>query len=116
LYENLKNFRITFMAAQTKTPVQISAQVSRETRDLLDEYARQTGMKKGRLIEDALRRHLTALLSVPPEYQVPARIVVDSKAGQRLLEMYENPPPPTPAMKRLAARRKRRNADQGTSS
>ena len=57
-------------------PIQISAPVSQETKDLLDEQVRATGVKKGYLIESALRYHLRALHELPADVLVPPRLVL----------------------------------------
>jgi hypothetical protein len=50
---------------QCKRETQISATISVTIKDLLERLARSTGMKKGRLIENALRHHLLALQELP---------------------------------------------------
>lgn len=89
------------MSAVKERPVQISAIVSKETQQLLDEYSQETGIKKGRVIEAALRQHLLALMELPAEYIVPARIVLSPQEGKRVLALIDRPPPPTSAMKKL---------------
>ena len=44
---------------------QISALISDTTRDLMEKHVRQTGIKKGHLIEQALLHHLQALDQLP---------------------------------------------------
>lgn len=83
--------------------MQISANISPETRALMDAYTSKTGLKKGYLIEDAIRHHLAALDELPPDILIPPRIVVDRKTGQQILDLVENPPPPTAALKALLA-------------
>lgn len=87
--------------------VQISAQISEAARDRLDEYARETGMKKSRLVEDALMAHLDTLDAVPREYLIPATIVVDEESWTRVIEEMADPPEPTTALIELL----RRDAD-----
>jgi uncharacterized protein (DUF1778 family) len=81
--------------------VQISAQISEATRARLDLYARETGIKKGRLIEDAIEAHLDALDEVPAEYIVPHRVVVDAETWEQLVRELEQPAEPTPALRKL---------------
>lgn len=81
--------------------VQISAQISEATRARLDLYARETGLKKGRLIEDAIEAHLDALDEVPAEYIVPHRIVVDAGTWEQLVAELERPAEPNPALRDL---------------
>lgn len=81
--------------------VQISAAVSEETRALLERYTRASGMKKGRVIEAALRQYLQVLHELPPEAIIPARLVLSKKAGRDLLERIQDPAAPTDAMRAL---------------
>jgi hypothetical protein len=65
---------------------QISAIVSRSTSELLDRHVRATGVKKGHLVEQALRHHLLALQSLPADLVVHPRLVVTRKAGDAILK------------------------------
>lgn len=69
------------MAGET----QISAQISETTRELLERYVRQTGVKKGHLVEQALLHHLQALDELPAEFIIHPRIVVSRKTGEAIL-------------------------------
>jgi hypothetical protein len=90
---------------------QISAYVSKATKDLVDRYARGHGVKKGHLVESALLHHLQALQDLPAGVVIPPRLVVSRAAGEVLLERIENPHPPTPAARALMkAGRRRRDA------
>jgi len=75
--------------------VQISAYISRETKRKLDAYSRRTGVKKSRLIEDALEYHFRALDTIPAEYFVPTRVVLTQESWERFLEKIENPGEPS---------------------
>lgn len=66
--------------------IQISAQVSRTTKELLERHVRATGVKKGHLIEQALRHHLQALDTLPADVIVHPRLVLTRKAGRTVLE------------------------------
>lgn len=79
---------------------QISAQISRTTRELMEKHVRRTGVKKGHLIEQALLHHLQALDEIPAEYVIHPRIVVSRKTGKEMLDKAENPDP-TPALRDL---------------
>ena len=53
---------------------QISAIISETTRELLEKHVRQTGVKKGHLVEQALLHHLQAFTPFEPlEGQSDAR-------------------------------------------
>jgi uncharacterized protein (DUF1778 family) len=84
--------------------VQISAQISEATRDRLDLYARETGMKKSRFVEDAILAHLDTLDVVPSEYVIPASVVVDATTWDSVLSDIESPAEPTTALRELMAR------------
>jgi hypothetical protein len=84
--------------------VQISAPVSRETKDDLERYSRATGVKKGHLIEAALRHHLRALRELPHDIVVPTTLVVTRRSMERVLRQIESPRP-TKALKALMKRR-----------
>jgi hypothetical protein len=79
---------------------QISAVVSVETRDLLERHARATGVKKGHLIETALRHHLQALETLPVDVVVSPRLVVTRRSGEEILSRIRSPRP-TKALKKL---------------
>ena len=61
--------------------VQISAIVDATTKDLLDRHVRATGVKKGHLLEEALRHYLHALQELPLDVIVHSRLVLTSAAG-----------------------------------
>jgi hypothetical protein len=65
---------------------QISALVSQETKELLERHVRATGVKKGHLVEQALRHHLRALQELPADVIVHPRLVVTRKSGKAMLE------------------------------
>ena len=57
-------------------------------------------MKKGHLIEQALRHHLQALLEVPADVIVHPRLVVTRKSGKRMLAQMRRGKP-TRALRKL---------------
>ncbi len=79
---------------------QISAQISETTREIMEKHVRQTGVKKGHLIEQALLHHLQALDELPAEYIVHPRLVVSRKTGERMLRQADSAEP-TPALRKL---------------
>jgi hypothetical protein len=68
---------------------QISAVVSRTTSELLEQHVRATGVKKGHLVEQALRHHLQALQELPADVLVHPKLVVTRKSGQAILRQLE---------------------------
>jgi len=87
---------------------QISATVSKETKKLLDDYARRRGVKKSFIIEEALRRHLADAGPIPEEFLVSPVVRLSAESIQTLAELLESPPPPTKAMRTLLRARLKR--------
>ena len=79
---------------------QISAVVSQATKELLERYVRATGVKKGHLVEEALRHHLQALQELPADVIVHPTLVVSRKAGEAILQQVERGEP-TDALRAL---------------
>ena len=81
---------------------QISALVSRATSDLLERHVRATGVKKGHLVEQALRHHLQALQELPADVVVHPKLLVTRKSGQAILKQLRTGKP-TAALRDLLA-------------
>jgi hypothetical protein len=79
---------------------QISAPISAATRELMEKHVRQTGVKKGHLVEQALLHHLQAIEELPAEYIIHPRIVVSRKTGEEMLRHGELAQP-TAALREL---------------
>ena len=80
---------------------QISANISAETRELLERYVAAHGVKKSHLIETAVLHHLSALESIPADLIIPPIIEVSRAAGTAILDRIQNPKPATAAMRAL---------------
>ena len=80
---------------------QISLPITNETRDLLERQAKATGVKKGYLIETALRYHLRALQELPVDALVPARIVLTRRSFEQVARRLRSPGKPTKALRDL---------------
>ena len=72
---------------------QISAVISEATKELLERHVRATGVKKGYLVEQALRHHLQALQELPADVIVHPKLVVTRKSGTALLKEVEKAKP-----------------------
>jgi hypothetical protein len=68
---------------------QISALVSLTTKELLERHVRATGVKKGHLVEQALRHHLQALQELPADVIVHPTLVVTRKSGEAILKQIQ---------------------------
>lgn len=60
--------------------VRVSAFIDVSMKDLLDRHVRATGIKRGRLVDEALRHYLLALIQSPQDFVHP-RIVLTRAAG-----------------------------------
>jgi uncharacterized protein (DUF1778 family) len=85
----------------TVQTTQISAHISETTSSELDRYVDARGLKKGYVIEQALRHHLRALRDLPPDVIIPPQLVVSTETLEHLADLIEKPPKPTPAMRAL---------------
>ncbi len=85
----------------SKPAVQISARVAPETKQLLDRRVRELGIKKERLIEDALRQHLAALDELPDDAIVRRHVVVSAESTKAVLRHLKGTPTPSDALKAL---------------
>lgn len=80
---------------------QVSAVIAATTRDRLERFAKQHGVKKSHLIETAILHHLSALDELPADVVVPPAILLSRKEGADLIRRLAQPEPPTPALKAL---------------
>jgi hypothetical protein len=80
---------------------QVSAVIADTTRERLERFAKQHGVKKSHLIETAILHHLAALEELPADVVVPPALVLSREAGADLIRRIERPEPPTPALKTL---------------
>jgi hypothetical protein len=83
---------------------QISALVSLTTKELLERHVRATGVKKGHLVEQALRHHLQALQEIPADVIVRPKLVVTRRSGKAILKQLETGKP-TASLRRLMSDR-----------
>lgn len=72
---------------------QISALVSHATKELLERHVRATGVKKGHLVEQALRHHLQALQELPADVIIHPKLVVTRKSGEAILKEIKKAKP-----------------------
>jgi hypothetical protein len=82
---------------------QMSAFISETTKELVERYVAAHGVKKGRLLEEALLHHLRALHELPADIIIPPRIVLSEKSFARVAGLVERPRKPTRSLRRLTA-------------
>jgi hypothetical protein len=80
---------------------QVSAVIADTTRERLERFSRQHGIKKSHLIETAILHHLAALEELPADVVIPPELVLSRSSGGDVLRRIERPEPPTAAMKAL---------------
>jgi uncharacterized protein (DUF1778 family) len=80
---------------------QISAEISESTRELLEKYARNTGIKKGFLIEQAVLDYIRALEQLPTDILIPAKIVLSRESARTIVAHLKRPPRPTKRLRQL---------------
>jgi hypothetical protein len=100
LTADLQKRRFFYWKLPMAKETQISAQISETTRERMEKFVRRTGVKKGRLVEQALLHHLQALDEIPAEYVIHPRVVVSRETFEGMMKRAENPDP-TPELREL---------------
>jgi len=80
---------------------QVSATISTTTKDALDRFTEQRGLKKNYVVEQALLFFMEARRALPEEAFIPARVVLDEEGFDAVASLLEHPPEPTPALREL---------------
>lgn len=81
--------------------MQISAEISKETKQRLENYSRAHGIKKQFLIENALLHFLGALDELPSNIIIPPRLVITERSGRRVASLISGKRKPTRALVEL---------------
>ncbi len=80
---------------------QISAYISESAKLELEQYAEAHGVKKGRLVEEALLHHLKALRELPADIVIPPKLVVTEASFEQITQLIKTPRKPTKALREL---------------
>ena len=80
---------------------QVSATISTTTKDALDRFTEQRGLKKNYVVEQALLFFMEARRELPEEAFIPARLLLDSEGFEVVASLLDDPPEPTPALREL---------------
>ena len=75
--------------------MQISAEISQGTKQLLERYSRAHGVKKQFLIESALLHHIQALEQLPAGVITPPRLIVSAASGRKIAKLVTKRQKPT---------------------
>lgn len=81
--------------------MQISAEITKGTKELLERYARASGVKKQFLIERALLHHLQALDELPAGAIIPPRLVLTAASSRKIARLLDRKQKPTRALLEL---------------
>jgi hypothetical protein len=87
----------------------ISAHISQVTKQLIERYADELGVRKGALIEQALLHHLQALRVLPADLIVPPRLELSEDSFARAAGLIARPRKPTKALRALMRGKRRGN-------
>lgn len=74
---------------------QVSATISAATKDKLDRFTEQLGLKKNFVVEQALLFFMESRRELPDEAFVPTRLVLDDEPFDELVARLESPGAPT---------------------
>ena len=77
------------------TDAQVSATISAATKDKLDRFTEQLGLKKNFVVEQALLFFMESRRELPDEAFVPTRLVLDDEHLDELVARLEAPGAPT---------------------
>jgi uncharacterized protein (DUF1778 family) len=74
---------------------QVSATISAATKEKLDRFTEQLGLKKNFVVEQALLYFMESRRELPDEAFIPTRMVLDDAQFDELVARLESPPAPT---------------------
>ena len=74
---------------------QVSATVTAATKDRLDRFTEQHGLKKNFVVEQALLFYMEARRELPDEALIPTRLVLDEASFDALSQRLAEPAAPT---------------------
>lgn len=79
----------------------VSVRISEETNAEMETQAKRLGLKKGRMVEQALLHHLQALREIPTDLVIPARLVLSDAAIADIAERIAGHNEPAEALRVL---------------
>lgn len=77
------------------TEAQVSATISAATKEKLDRFTEQLGLKKNFVVEQALLFFMESRRELPDEAFVPTRLVLDDERFDELVARLDAPGAPT---------------------
>ena len=79
----------------------VSVTISQATKERLDRFTEEHELETDSVVEQALLSFIEARRELPDEALVPACVMLEDEAFDRLAELLTNPPAPTPALRKL---------------
>jgi len=76
----------------------ITARISASAKQLLDEFSAVSGIKKSRIVEDALWFYVRARQELPESAIVPAHLVLSERGAAAVEQSLAQAPRATPAL------------------
>lgn len=86
------------MASST---AQVSASISPTTKEKLDRFTEERGLKKSYVVEQALLYFIASQHELPDEALIPRRLVLNEADFERVAQLLNEEPAPTPELREL---------------
>jgi uncharacterized protein (DUF1778 family) len=80
---------------------QVSATISATTKEKLDRFTEEFGLKKNFVVEQALLLFIASHRELPNEAFIPTRVVLDDATFDQVVTRLEATPSPTDALRKL---------------
>lgn len=80
---------------------QVSATISSTTKEQLDRFTEEFGLKKNFVVEQALLYFMASRRELPNEAFIPTRLVLDDDSFDNVLARLRAEPSPTTALRQL---------------
>jgi hypothetical protein len=94
-------FHVLRENAMSTNNSQVSATISTTTKEKLDRFTDELGLKKNYVVEQALLYFMESRRELPDEAFIPTRIVLDDDAFKLIVERLRAQPSPTAELKEL---------------
>jgi S-adenosylmethionine:diacylglycerol 3-amino-3-carboxypropyl transferase len=80
---------------------QVSATISSTTKEQLDRFTEEFGLKKNFVVEQALLYFMASRRELPDEAFIPTRLVLDDDSFDKVVARLKADPSPTAALREL---------------
>lgn len=94
-------FPVPAVSAMSSVNAQVSATVASSTKEKLDRFTEELGLKKNYVVEQALLFFMQARRELPDEAFIPTRLVLDDAAFARIAAQLKARPEPSAALREL---------------